>query len=263
MLHIAQSFKAFSIVLLISFPVAAPSQEIVYPPPSPPVRYHGTGTLGEPIYLRDNSDNWSKFPAEEKGKPIPELKRDPPPGVSRILGIDIKHQSEALGRAIAALGTAKAVSTGDASTGREQICYVSEPKAHNVHLIFEEDEVYADYYLFEDGPHWNGESFCAPSKLVSPDLRNDAGLGLGETRSQVEAILGKPSLRRHDLLYYNFALTKKTPRKDLEAARKANPGLSEKVLEEDYGSYDLYVSIEVDFRGEKSTYLGVSWSEQQ
>lgn len=262
MVRIAPSWKAFTIVLLISLPLAAPAQEIVYPHKSTTIRYHGTGTLSEPIYLRDNSDKWSNFPAEYNRKPIPELKRDPPPGVSRILGIDIRQQSESLGKAIATLGTAKAVSRGDASTGREQICYVSEPKAHNVHLIFEEDEVYADYYLFEDGPHWNGESFCAPSKLVSPDLRNDAGLGLGETRSQVEAILGKPSLRRPDLLYYNFALTKKTPRKDLEAARKANPGLSEKVLEEDYGSYYLYVSIEVDFRGEKSTYLGVSWSEQ-
>lgn len=262
MLRIVQSYKTFTIILLISFPLAAPAQEIVYPPQSPPVQYHGTGTLNQPIYLRDNSDKWSNFPADASGKQIPELKRDPPPGVSRILGIDIKQQSRSLGKAIATLGAAKAVSRGDASTGREQVCYVSETSPRKVHLVFEQGEVYDAYYLFEDGPHWNGESFCALSKLISPDLRNDAGLGLGETRNQVEAVLGKPSLRRPDMLYYDFSLTKRTPRKELEAARKANPGISEKVLEEDYGSYYLQVTVEVDFRGEKSRYLGVSWSEQ-
>lgn len=262
MLHVAQSGKALAIVLLTSFPLAVPAQKNAHAPKSAAPQYRGTGTLDQPIYLRDNSDKWSKFPAEDNGKPIPELKREPPPGVSRILGIDIKQQYESLAKAIATLGRAKAVSRGDASTGREQICYVSEAKAHDVHLIFEEGEVYEAYYLFKDVPHWNGESFCARSKLVSPDLRNDAGLGLGETRTQVESILGKPSLRWPNLLFYSFSMTKKTPLKYRIAARKANPRMSEKVFEEDYGSYYLNVNIEVDFRGQKSSYLGVSWSEQ-
>jgi hypothetical protein len=47
----------------------------------------------------------------------------------------------------------------------------------------------------------------------------------------------------------------------LDEYGKAHPEMSEKQLEENYGSYYLWVSIEVRFRESRSIYVGVLSSE--
>lgn len=246
--------------LLISLGLAIPVQILGLPVLPQSARVRVTAHPGLSTYLADNSDWWSRLRTEETQVQIPEQKREPSPTNLRILGVDLA-QNFHLTQAIARLGPVLAVQRGDAATGREQVCYVSEPGAGNVHLIFEEGEVEESFYLFEGGPPWKGESFCKPSKLVSASVRNDAGLGLGETRSQVESILGKPSQSRRDRLEYIFSVTKKTSAKDLAEWRKANPGMTEKEIEGNYGSYNLWIEVEVRFEGSKSSYVGILWSE--
>jgi hypothetical protein len=206
MLQITQIIRIYSLVMAIFLSPVVPAQ--TRRQSSKPSQSHLAAAPARSIYLGDNSDWWSMLRSEDGGKQIPGQKREPSPANLRILGIDLK-QDRPLAQAIAKLGPATPVERGDASTGRTQLCYVSEANASNVHLIFEEGEVEGSFYLFEDGAHWKGESRCEPSKLVSVNLWTEAGLGLRETPSQVESLLGEPSLRRADRLTYVFSLLKK------------------------------------------------------
>jgi hypothetical protein len=221
----------------------------------------GVGAQGtRTIYLADNSDWWSILRSASFGDGIPVQKREPPAANYRILDIDLRAVRP-LRQVFAKLGSAVAVQRGDAATGRTQLCYESASERSKVYLIFEVGEVEDSFYLFQGGPSWKGDSSCATSTRVSASLRSDAGIGLGETRSQVQALLGKPSLRQSNALIYCFSVEKRSSPKDMEAARKANPNMSEKELEENFGSYNLWAYIEVRFRAQKVTYLTVSLSE--
>jgi hypothetical protein len=212
-----------------------------------------------PIYLSDNSDWWSllRSPDSEQGVPLQE--KEAPSGSLTILGVDLEKNWQ-LSQALFKLGPATVVNRGDAATARGQVCYVSEAPRKNVYLIFEEGEVNESFYLLRGGPRWIGESHCAPSKLVSGNLKNDAGLGLDQTRARVTGLLGKPSLSSPDKLVYVFSVRKKTPEGDFEKARRAHSEMSKEQLEENYGSYDLYVNIEVRFTRTRTNYIGVLWS---
>jgi hypothetical protein len=212
-----------------------------------------------PIYLSDNSDWWSMLRSVDSDQGVPPQEKEAPAGSLTILGVDLENNWQ-LSQALSRVGPATVVGRGDAATARGQVCYVSEAPQRDVYLIFEEGEVNESFYLFKGGPRWNGESFCTPSKLVSPRVKNNAGLGLGQTPAQVAALLGRPSLTTPGKLLYAFALRQPTPAKDFERARKAHPELSKEELRKNYGSYDLYVEVEVRFDGPKSTYIGVLWS---
>ena len=239
---------------------AVPNSSQTSPPKSAPMKWNSSADTGQMGILEDDSDWWSMLRPEENDKDIPKQKRKPPAGILRTLGIDLEKNwdDSQLSRK---LGPAKTVQRGDAATGRAQTCYRSEAGRGNVHLIFEGGEVTQSYYLFQGGPPWSGESLCAPSNLVSANIRNDAGLGLGETRQQIMALLGKPSLIRTGGLVYIFSLQEKTAAKDLKRIRKANPQMREKDFEENFGSYDLWVEIRVHFHNSKSSYIGVLCSE--
>lgn len=198
--------------------------------------------------------------ADDNDEDVAWQKREPPAGTLRILGIDLEENwvnSQLSGK----LGPATTVQRGDAATGRAQTCYRSEAGQGDIHLIFERGEVTENYYLFQGGPRWKGESFCMPSNLVTKSIRNGAGLGLGETRQQVMKLLGKPSLSSPSRLVYFFSLQKKTPAEDLQNIRKSHPHMSEKELEEKFGSYDIWFEVRVRFRNSKCSYFGVLWGE--
>jgi len=206
----------------------------------------------------DDSDWWSGLRTIESDHVEPQ-NRELPRSDLQILGVDLDE--DMFSQAAARIGKPALVERGDAATGREQACYVSAQGAQRIYLIFEQGEVTFSFYLFEDGPAWNGSDACLASKLITNRLATASGLHLGQSPSQVIAILGAPTVRRNNELRYSLSVTKKTSQEDLQLVRKGNPSMSEKDIEENYGSYTLYAGIDAQFVGSKLTYLSVLTSE--
>jgi hypothetical protein len=186
----------------------------------------------------DDSDWWSITRVFDKSNIKPE-KRLPAASNFVVLGIRLEDNDEAA-HIIAKLGQTTFVSRGDAAIGRFQACYVSE-NSPRVYLIFEQGELDSAFYLFSGGPDWHGTDWCAKSQLISSGLKTGSGLALGQTRSQVEAILGKPTAIRTDLWVYSGEVLVKPA------------GRSE--------SYYVDTEIDVRFSTDRLTYLGVMKSE--
>src|SRR5215813_7121718 len=81
-----------------------------------------TQTARQPGYREDNSDWWSQLRSGSDSGNIPVLTKDSPASNFEILGVDLSDD-DPLAQAMTKLGTAQLVERGDASTGREQICY--------------------------------------------------------------------------------------------------------------------------------------------
>ena len=207
--------------------------------------------------MQDSSDWWSRNRnADEADEDVNVEKRILANSNFRILGIDLGETMFV--RAAAKLGKATRVERGDASTGRQQVCYSSPDSHDKVHLIFEKGEVGYVFYLFSDGPIWEGADRCVVSSRISRDLATAKSLRLGITPAQVIATLGKPTRRHENELIYAFSIRKKTDPKGLKEARARNPGMSEKDLQENFGHYDLVIGIVAKFVNSKLTYLAVS-----
>lgn len=188
----------------------------------------------------DNSDWWSLTRAID-GPNIKPEKRVPADSNFSILGVAL---GDPQGVQIAAkLGKAPIVGRGDAATARARVCYVSVGTSPSVHLIFEQGEVDNVFYLFSDGPNWKGSKLCAKSALVSSRLKTGSGLALGQTRAQVEAVLGKPTVIRPDkLIYFDSVFITPSDHTD---------------------SYYLNAYIEAHFSNGRLTYLGVMKTETE
>lgn len=207
----------------------------------------------------DNSDWWSTLRPSAPDEEVNVLKREPAAYNFRILGIEL--DPDLLEKSAAKLGKATKVTRGDASLGREQACYVSAGNSEKVHLIFEQGEVLSSFYLFVRGADWDGSDQCVPSKLISANLATASGLHLGQTPSQVLAILGKPSVRRRDNLIWSFSVKKKTTPEDLKEARRHNPQMSDEDFHANYDFYDLGVGIDARFVHSRLVYLAISKAE--
>jgi hypothetical protein len=161
------------------------------------------------------------------------------------------------------IGKANVVQRGDAASSRSQVCYLSRDNSHEVHLIFEEageGDSYS-FYLFEDGPHWNGSDLCIVSPRVSASLKTGSGLHLGQPISQVKSILGEPSTVLRDKFVYVYEVKRRSTTTDLERARTAHPNISDKELHESFDFYYFIAYIEARFADSKLTYLAVTKSE--
>lgn len=188
-------------------------------------------------YAGDNSDWWSLTRAID-GPNIKPQKQAPTAANFSILGVALGDPQGA--QLAAKLGKAAIVGRGDAATARAQVCYVSVATSPVVHLIFEQGEVDYALYLFSGGPNWQRSDLCVKSPLISPTLKTGSGLALGQARSQVEAILGKPTtVWKNRLIYFGVVHIK--------------PKNSE--------SYDLTSYIEARFSNDRLTYLGVMKTE--
>lgn len=185
----------------------------------------------------DNSDWWS-LTRDNTGRNIEPQKRVPTAANFSILGVALgDYQGVQLA---AKLGKAPIVGRGDAATARAQACYVSVGSSPAVHLVFEQGEVDYAFYLFSSGLDWQRSNLCAKSPLISLNLKTGSGLALGQTPSQVEAILGKPTtVWRNRLIYFGVVRVK--------------PKHSE--------SYDLTSYIEARFSDHGLNYLGVVKTE--
>jgi len=228
-----------SLFLLLGFPLAGPAMQ-----------------TADTVRLQDNSDWWSTNRSTDSDESIKTEERELARSNFQVLGINLGETM--FSRAATKLGKATAIERGDASTGRRQVCYASSGTQRKVHLIFEQGEVDYSFYLFADGPAWNGADRCVDSKAISRHQATASSLHLGQTPAQVIAILGKPTKRRENELIYSFSVRKKTSPLDLKEARQRNPEMSEKDFQETYGYYDLGTGIDAKFVDSKLAYLSVS-----
>jgi hypothetical protein len=210
-------------------------------------------------YLHDQSDWWASDWPDNLEDTIKTQERELPASSLQILGIDLAE--DMFFRAAARLGKVTIVDRGDGSAGRAQACYVSAQEGEKVHLVFEQGEVDYGFYLFTGGADWYGSHRCATSKLVSPNVSTRSGLHLGQSPSEVVAILGKPSLRRGDELFYSLHATKKSSAEDMKKIKQWHPEMTGQDIQESYGVYDLGESLHAKFVDSKMTYLSVLTTE--
>jgi hypothetical protein len=209
--------------------------------------------------IDDDSDWWSIIRANSEHFHLKPQNLDTDTSNFQIDGVAVGDDE--LPKIVMKLGKAITVSRGDAATARSQICYLSADESEKVHLIFESGEVQYAFYLFADGPGWTGGDLCVKSQSVTTSLRAASGLRLGLTPSQVESILGKPTVRKNDKLAYFRQFRKRNSIRDLQRLRQAHSDLNEKEFQENYDFYYLTVYIEARFSGSKLSYLGLSMSE--
>jgi hypothetical protein len=223
------------------------------------VRAQGTS----PSLSGDNSDWWSIMKED-----VPRSPRQPEHRLLaatnfKILGLSINEDDlfaigDFLGRAASKFGRAEEVDRGDAASGRAQICYKSGEGSQRSYLVFEGGETDLAFYLFSGGPDWGGNQYCVESKLVGPGLGPDSGLRLGQTRQQVEAILGKPTTSQKETLIYWGTTKRKTLPETLKKLRTENPQMTAKEFHDNFEFYDRSSFIEARFSKAKLNYLAFS-----
>jgi hypothetical protein len=207
----------------------------------------------------DNSDWWSITGSSDEGEAVKIQNREIAVANFRVLGIDL-HE-DAVARLGKKLGETPIIGRGDASTGREQACYMSSEMRPPTFLIVEEGEVNSAFYLFNDATPWNGRDLCTRSKQISRTVQTASGLHLGQTPEHVIKILGKPSKRKESELSYFLRVKKRTSPDALARCRSQHSELNDKELHEDCDTYDLTVFISAKFAHSELVYLGVSTAE--
>jgi hypothetical protein len=208
------------------------------------------------VYLKDDSDWWSPTRREGADEPTAEDEqlfealRDKIPverdlGKFPILGVHLaSHEGDDWLRHIeAGLGKTKIVERGDGATGRSQLCYRSSGPG-NINLIFEHNETFYSYYLFDDGHSWKGKEYCAQSPKVTPTLATLGGLKLGMTKAESEAILGKATYERQSTRWYSY-----------EAHRFVT------IVPDNPADWVISGTLELRFSNNRLTYLALSRSE--
>ncbi|SRR5712691_5952748 len=165
----------------------------------------------------------------------------------RISGVDLASDEEVLVQATKLFGKSPSVSSGDASTSQEVICYRSATENDTTYLIFGRGEVDSSFSLSSDGSVWKGNHICNRSGKITRNVATDSGLHLGLTQAQVIAILGlatrhSQNIQQHrDVLIYSIETKKKTDSSTF---------------------YFLAVNIDARFVDDSLTRLTISWSSQ-
>jgi hypothetical protein len=218
-----------------------------------------------PTNRGDNSDWWSLLREDVPRSPGKPETRSFSASNFEILGIAIREDDlfgigDFLGRATASIGEAPKIERGDAATGRSQLCYTSSQNPGSIYLIFEGGETDLSVYLFSKGPAWAGSEHCLKTSLVAPALKTTSGLHLGQTKDQVETLLGKPTASRNNALIYWGAVKRKISPKTLQDLQRENPQMNEKEFHDNFDSYNLSAFIEARFIDSKLAYLALSKS---
>lgn len=212
---------------------------------------------GQTVRLKDHSDWWSILNENFRAPDIKAQNKDIDGGHFQVAGVTMG--TDQLKDLEFKLGKAKFVERGDASNGREQVCYVSADDQMKMHLIFEFGEVESTFYLFTGGSGWRGSGLCAKSKQVSTGLGTASGLKLGITRDQLEASLGRPDVIVGDRLIYSRKVDKRNTPEEFETLRKEYPDkLNDKAAHERFDFQTVVMYIEARFANSKLNYLAVS-----
>jgi hypothetical protein len=188
-----------------------------------------------------NADEEDLFKGLANKEPVP---RDL--GEFSVLGVQLaSHEGDDWLRGIEArMGKTKIVERGDGAAGRSQLCYKSPAGSGNVYLIFEHNEIFYSYYLFDDGNEWKGSEYCAELPRVSKTLATRGGLRLGMTEADTESVLGNATYARDSIRWYRF-----------EAHRFVT------VLPDNPEDWVISGTLELRFSNHRLTYFAVSRSE--
>lgn len=211
------------------------------------------------VRLRDRTDWWSI--SNEN------FHRTGKPGSGELDERNFEIDGISLGRdqfeaAAARLGRATIVERGDASTGRQQICYAVRKSGRESYLVLEFGEDESAFYLFADGSGWDGRHFCANSRRISSPPSTASGLRLGLTPSQVKSILGEADSTNAGRLVYWREIKKRTTPEEFARMRRDYPEkLSDTVAHQKFDLYSVDVYIEARFGTSGLSYLAVSKSD--
>jgi len=165
----------------------------------------------------------------------------------RISGVDLASDEEVLLQATKLFGKSPSVSSGDASTSKEVICYRSATENDTTYLIFGRGEVDSSFILSSDGSAWKGIHICNRSGKITRNVATDSGLHLGLTQEQVIAILGLATRHSQDIQLHRDALIY-----SIETKKKTDSSTF----------YFLEVNIDARFVDDSLTRLTISWSSQ-
>jgi hypothetical protein len=220
-----------------------------------PKEYSGRRIPKDVVRLNDDSDWWSLGrreavePSAEADQPQRLANKAPILGdVARfsILGVRLgSHDGIGwLPEIETHLGKAEIVERGDGAAGREQLCYKSAADSGNTKLIFEHNEVYYSFILFDGGPEWKGIEYCAESPKVTRALAIPGGLRLGMSEEETESILGQPTYTKGSEHWYEF-----------EAHRFVT------VIPNAPEDWEISGTLELRFSSYQLTYLAASRSE--
>jgi hypothetical protein len=219
-------------------------------------------TAQNPKMIRlDNSDWWSVLKDDSVGPVVKPKKQALSPRNFQIAGIDLGTDFQKI---VSKLGPSQIVERGDASTGRQQLCYRSDGIAGRTetHLIFEFGEVGSVAYLFNSERHWNGSNFCAHSKIDLNSVHTNMGLKLGLRPHQVVSILGRPDLARSGTFFYVREFKRKTTPQEFEQMRSNySENVDDNTAHQMFDFYDVEMYVEARFTQSKLTYLAMSQSE--
>ena len=216
-------------------------------------------TVGQAIRLKDQTDWWSINGETFRREDVKPRAEKITAGTFEISGIALGNEQFRI--AAAEFGKAPVVQRGDASTGRQQVCYVGGAGSRKVYLIFEFGEDESVFYLFGDGPVWRGRSFCVAARQLSTSIGTDSGLKLGLAPTQVEAILGVADVAHADKLVYVREVRQKTTSTQFEQLRREYPQpLSDSEAHEKFDFYSSQIYIEARFGKDGLNYLAVSTS---
>jgi hypothetical protein len=208
--------------------------------------------------LNDSSDWWS---INREDSRIPNVK----PSSHELQSSNFSLAGITLGKGgveaiTATLGQAPQIERGDASTGRDQLCYTSAAN-NSVRVVFEFGEDESVYYLFSSGTAWSGSRYCVLSKRVSKDLSTPSGLRLGLTRFEVEAVLGHPDATTASEFVYSREFKKKTTPTEFATMRREYPvTLNDEEAHRKFDSYPVEQYVLARFADSKLVYLAVSVS---
>ncbi len=211
------------------------------------------------VRLKDHTDWWSINNEDFRRGNVKAGTGIIQAGTFEIVGVALgKDQFKSLA---SKLGSATVVERGDASTGRQQVCYVAADPPKSAYLIFEFGEDENVYYLFRNGPPWSGHRLCTTSKLVSLGSSTASGLRLGLTQDQVGAVLGKPDATSKDRLVYSREIREKTTPDEFSRIRGEYPEkLTDALAHQKFDFYSVEVYIEARFGTSGLDYLAVSKS---
>jgi hypothetical protein len=211
------------------------------------------------VKMKDSSDWWSIYNEKYHAPEMKARNDDVDAKTFEIAGIRLG--TDGFKEFAVKLGKATIVQRGDASTGREQVCYTSSAMAQKTYLIFEFGEDDSIFYLFTAGADWRGRGLCVRSKQVSADLRTGSGLKLGLSREQLKAILGEPDANAGDKLLYSRTIKKKSTSERFELQRKQYPEkLSDAEAHKKFDFYTVTAYVEARFTNKNLSYLAVSRS---
>ena len=220
-----------------------------------PKKYSGRTLPKDAVRLNDDSDWWSPGrregvgPSAEADHQTIAIKAPTAGDVARfsILGVRLptpEKEHDWLRQIEARLGRAKIVERGDGAAGRAQLCYKSAADSGNLKLIFEHNEVYHSFILFDGRSQWKGSQYCAESPTLTTALATPGGLRLGMTEEETESILGIPTYAIGSSHRYEF-----------EAHRFVTD------LPNELEDWEISGTMELKFSSHKLRYIAVSRSE--